>query len=183
MGSRFNDLSPAHCDFINAQKIYFVGTAIDKGRVNISPKGMDSLRVLSPTRIIWLNVTGSGNESAAHVQINPRMTLMFCAFEGEPLILRTYGQAKVIHKKDAEWDDLYAHFTPHISARQIFDLSIDCVQSSCGMAVPCYDYQYDRDQLTKWAEKKGEDGVKSYWHSKNQHSIDGVPTHIVAKNG
>ena len=182
MGTRYDSLLPDHCDFISALKIFFVGTAIDTGSVNVSPKGMDSLRVLSPTRIIWLNVTGSGNESSAHVQMNPRMTLMFCAFEGAPLILRAYGEAKVIHKNDAEWQELYAQFTPLVGARQIFDLTIHCVQSSCGMAVPCYDYQGDRDQLLQWAQKRGDEGLATYWHSKNQTSLDGLPTHIVEKN-
>lgn len=183
MGRQYNELSNKDIQFISQQKLFFVGTATADSRVNISPKGMDSFRVLSESRVIWLNVTGSGNETSAHVQQNPRMTIMFCAFEGEPLILRFYGSAKVIHKNDTEWEELFGMFKPLPGARQIFDLSIDFVQSSCGMAVPYFNYVGERELLSDWAVKKGEDGLKSYWEEKNQQSIDGIPTHIVEKNG
>ena len=110
------------------------------------------------------------------------MTLMFCAFEGDPLILRLYGKAKVIHQRDAEWQPLFSQLHPLPGARQIFDLSVDLVQTSCGMAVPFFDYANEREQLKSWAEKKGQDGLKAYWEEKNQQSIDGKPTHIVLKN-
>jgi hypothetical protein len=138
MGKRFSELNDQHIRFIDRQKMFFVGTAAAESRVNVSPKGMDSLRVLGNNRVVWLNVTGSGNESSAHVQQNPRMTIMFCAFEGLPLILRLYGTARVIHPRDAEWAELYALFPPLPGARQIFDLSVDLVQTSCGQAVPLY---------------------------------------------
>ena len=168
--------------FIAVQKMFFVGTAIADGRVNISPKGMDSLRVLGPKRVAWLNVTGSGNETAAHVQIDARMTVMFAAFEGNPMILRLYGQARVIHQGDSEWQELFALFNPLPGARQIFDLSVDLVQTSCGMAVPMFDYVADRNLLSDWAIKKGENGIREYWQQKNQQSLDGLPTNIVGKN-
>lgn len=183
MGQRFNALSEKHIRFIAEQKLFFVGTATADSRVNISPKGMDSLRVLSRTRVIWLNVTGSGNETSAHVQIDPRMTLMFCAFEGKPLILRLYGTAKVVHTRDPEWQALFAHFEALPGARQIFDVSVDLVQTSCGMAVPYFSYTGEREMLSDWAIKTGEQGIKAYWEDKNQISIDGIPTHILAKNG
>lgn len=183
MGKQYEALSNKHIEFITAQKIFFVGTAAAEGRVNVSPKGMDSLRVLGPNRAVWLNVTGSGNETAAHVQVNPRMTIMFCAFEGDPLILRLYGKARAIHHNDAEWPELAALFPPLPGARQIFDLAIDLVQSSCGMAVPFFDYKGEREQLNEWAVKKGEDGIRQYWADKNAVSLDGQPTHIVEKNG
>ena len=182
MGQRYSELSNKLTTFIEAQKIFFVGTATSDGRVNVSPKGMDSLRVINKNRVVWLNVTGSGNETAAHVQENPRMTLMFCAFEGDPLILRLYGKARVVHRKDTEWQQLFSQFPPLPGARQIFDLTVDLVQTSCGMGVPFYDYAGERGQLINWAEKKGQDGVKAYWKEKNQLSIDGKPTHIVSKN-
>jgi hypothetical protein len=182
MAKRFDALTDMQLQFIAAQKIFFVGTATADSRVNISPKGMDSLCVLSNKRLLWLNVTGSGNESAAHVQHNPRMTIMFCAFEGTPLILRLYGSAKVIHKNDAEWNALYALLKPLPGARQIFDLTIDLVQNSCGMGVPYMSYEGERELLDDWAVKKGEAGVKQYWVDKNQKSIDDIPTNIVAKN-
>jgi len=112
MGQQYTALNDKLMRFIEQQKLYFVGTATASSRVNISPKGMDSLRILNKNRVIWLNLTGSGNETAAHVQEVSRMTIMFAAFEGNPLILRLYGTAKAVHQNDAEWDDLYAHFEP-----------------------------------------------------------------------
>lgn len=182
MGQQFNQLAEKHIQFITEQKIFFVGTASADSRVNVSPKGMDSLRVIGNNRVVWLNVTGSGNETSAHIQLNPRMTIMFCAFDGPPLILRLYGTAKVYHTGDAEWHDLFPLFQPLPGARQIFDMSLDLVQSSCGMAVPYLSYDGEREQLSDWASKKGDAGIKQYWQDKNQLSIDGTPTHIVAKS-
>ena len=110
------------------------------------------------------------------------MTLMFCALSGNPLILRLYGNAKVIHHNDPEWEALYSLFEPIPGARQIFDLSIDLVQTSCGMGVPYFNYEGEREQLRDWALNKGEDGIKKYWQDKNQKSIDGIPSNIVEKN-
>lgn len=182
MGQQFNELSEKHIQFIVEQKIFFVGTATENSRVNISPKGMDSLVVLGNNRVAWLNATGSGNETSAHVQQKPRMTIMFCAFEGAPLILRLYGTAKVFHNTDKEWDNLFPLFKPLSGARQIFELTIDLVQTSCGMAVPYFSYVEDRELLSNWATKKGEEGLKQYREEKNQTSIDGIPTHIVTKS-
>jgi len=182
MAKQYSELSAALQTFISAQKIFFVGTATASSRVNVSPKGMDSLRILSDKRVIWLNLTGSGNESAAHVQSDPRMTIMFCALEGDPLILRLYGNARVIHQADAEWHGLMTHFPPLPGARQIFDLAIDLVQTSCGMAVPYADFAGDRLLLNDWAEKKGNAGIQQYWVDKNQLSIDNIPTKIIEKN-
>ncbi len=183
MGQRFTELSAKHIQFIAEQRMFFVGTATADSRVNISPKGMDSFRVLGNQRVAWLNVTGSSNETSAHVQLAPRMTLMFCALDGPPLILRLYGSAKVIHKNDPEWAQLISLFKPLPGARQIFDVTLDLVQTSCGMAVPYCTYVGDRELLSDWATKKGEDGLKHYWEEKNQMSIDGIPTNILAKNG
>ena len=131
-----------------------MGTTTVDSRVNISPKGMDSLRVLDKNRVVWLNVTGSGNETSTHIQENPRMAIMLTAFEGNPMILRLYGDAKVVHKNDREWEELFSLFNPIPGARQIFDLTVDLVQTSCGMAVPIYDYIEEREQLKNWAVKK-----------------------------
>lgn len=179
MGQRFEQLSERHIRFISEQKIFFVGTAAPGSRVNVSPKGMDSLRVLDSRRVVWLNVTGSGNESSAHVQVDPRMTIMFCAFEGPPLILRLYGSARVIHPRDTEWEELFPLFPPLPGARQIFELTLDLVQTSCGMAVPFMSFTEERDQLADWARKKGDEGLRRYWEEKNQVSLDGIPTHIL----
>jgi Pyridoxamine 5'-phosphate oxidase len=183
MGQRYDALSEKHIRFIAEQKIFFVGTATADSRVNVSPKGMDALRVLGANRVVWLNLTGSGNESAAHVQHAPRMTIMFCSFAEEPLILRLYGTAKAIHRGDTEWAELSRLFPPMPGARQIFDVAIDLVQSSCGFAVPYFDYQGERETLTNWAEKKGEAGIRQYWADKNQQSLDGIPTHVIEKSG
>lgn len=182
MGKRYTEISAEIKEFITHQKLFFVGTATDDSRVNISPKGMDSLRVLDSNRVIWLNVTGSGNETAAHLQTHPRMTIMFAAFEGAPMILRLYGNARAIHCGDPEWNSLYCYFVITPGARQIFDLQVDLVQTSCGMAVPFFDYVDERQQLTNWAINKGEEGIKEYWKEKNQLSLDGKPTGMAGKS-
>lgn len=182
MGKQYSEIPDKLKQFIEDQKIFFVGTATTDSRINVSPKGMDSLRILNTSRVVWLNVTGSGNETSAHIQENSRMTLMFAAFEGNPMILRIYGNARVIHKNDPEWKELYSLFRPLPGARQIFDLTVELVQTSCGMGVPFYDYAGEREQLNEWANKKGKDGIKAYWEEKNQESLDGKPSHIVKKN-
>jgi len=139
---------------------------------------MDSFRVLGSNRAIWLNLTGSGNEASAHVQEISRMTVMFCSFEKAALILRLYGNAKVIHPRDKEWDDLISNFPEYTGARQIFDLNIDLVQTSCGTAVPFYDFKEERNKLLDWAEEKGRDCVEEFWEERNQLTIDGKPTGI-----
>ena len=182
MGQRYSEISDKLKHFIENQKLFFAGTTTVDSRVNISPKGMDSLRVLDKNRVVWLNVTGSGNETSTHIQENPRMTIMLTAFEGNPLILRLYGDAKVVHKNDREWEELFSLFNPIPGARQIFDLTVDLVQTSCGMAVPIYDYIEEREQLKNWAVKKGEEGLKEYWQEVNQVSLDGKPINIVSEN-
>lgn len=182
MGKLFHELSEMHVRFLTRQKIFFVGTATIDSHINISPKGIDTFRVLSATRAAWLNLTGSGNETAAHVQQDPRMTVMFCAFEGDPLILRIYGSARVIHINDPEWETISSLFSPLPGARQIFDMTIDLVQTSCGAGVPYFSYSGEREMLLEWATKKGDDGLKRYWEEKNQMSIDGIPTRIAARN-
>ncbi|VAW99051.1 FIG01023442: hypothetical protein [hydrothermal vent metagenome] len=181
MATQYSEISNKLISFIEKQHIFFVATATQDSRINLSPKGMESLRVINKNRVIWLNVTGSGNETAAHVQQLSRMTIMFTSFEGVPLILRLYGNARVIHPKDADWDKLYALLKPLPGARQIFDVNVDLVQTSCGMSVPYLDYVADRELLNEWATKKGEDKIKQYWQDKNQLSIDGLDTYIVDK--
>lgn len=176
MGQQFSEISERLRTFIEAQHVYFVGTAARDGRVNISPKGLDSLRVLGPDRVVWLNGTGSGNETAAHLLDVPRMTIMFCSFDAKPLILRLYGTARAIHAGDAEWTDLLALFPPMQGSRNIFVLDIDLVQTSCGFGVPFMDFQADRENMAQWAAKKGADGVAAYQQEKNRVSLDGLPT-------
>ncbi|NIZ61269.1 pyridoxamine 5'-phosphate oxidase [Sedimentitalea sp. CY04] len=166
--------------FIEKQPLFFVATADQTGRVNLSPKGMDTLRVEGDNRVTWLNLSGSGNETAAHVSATGRMTLMFCAFEGDALILRLYGQAKVFHPRDPEWGDLAAGFPDIAGSRQIFELSIDLIQTSCGTGVPYMDFQKSRaeDELVPFYEEMGTEGVKAYWRRKNMTTVDGAPTGI-----
>ena len=159
--------------------MFFVGTAAETGSINVSPKGMDTLRVLSNNKVIWLNLTGSGNETAAHVKHNHRMTIMFCAFEGNPLILRLYGNANVFHSGDPEYHSLIEQFPDIPGARQIFELNIDLVQSSCGFGVPEYEYRGQRTLLEDWAKNKGDEGIKSYWEEKNLKSLDDLETGIL----
>jgi len=182
MGQQYDALNDKLTNFIATQKIFFVSTAAPQGRVNLSPKGMNSFRVLSPNRVLWLNVTGSGNETAAHLLSSPRMTLMFCAFEGSPMILRLYGTARAVHNGDADWEELFAQFEALPGARQVFDMHVEMAQSSCGMAVPFFDYSEPREQLQDWAIKKGEAGIAQYWKDKNQLSLDGEPTLIMEKS-
>lgn len=179
MATFFPKISPELTDFIHRQHIFFVATAPHDGRVNLSPKGMDSLRVLGPNRIIWLNLTGSGNETAAHVLENGRMTLMWCAMEGKPLILRTYGTARAVHPGEPDYSALADHLPDWPGARQIFELAVDEVQTSCGYAVPFMEFKADRTRLVEGAEKKGPAAIKAYQQLKNKESIDGLPTGLV----
>ncbi len=182
MGQKFLELTKTHIDFIQEQQMFFVATADKDGRVNVSPKGLDSFRVINSTRIVWLNLTGSGNETSAHVQNNSRMTILFNAFVGNPLILRLYGSAQVIHHNDSNWQEYFSLFKDFIGARQIFVMDIDLVQSSCGMAVPLYNFKQQRDALLISGQRKGVEGIKTYWRERNHSSIDGKSTHIVEKN-
>ncbi|WP_138422847.1 pyridoxamine 5'-phosphate oxidase family protein [Maritimibacter alexandrii] len=176
MAKQFDRIEDAHKRFIEDQHIYFVGSAAREGRVNVSPKGMDSLRIMGPNRIVWLNLTGSGNETAGHLRDVNRMTLMWCSFTTRPLILRCYGTAETVHPRDAGWGDLYALFDDHAGARQIYDVTVDLVQTSCGYAVPFFDNPRERDTLTKWSDDKGADGIAAYWEEKNRTTIDGADT-------
>ena len=178
MGTQYDSLSDQHIAFIGQQHMFFTGTAAATGRVNISPKGMDSLRVLGPKRILWRNFTGSGNETAGHLKQCNRMTLMWCSFTKQPIILRTYGTARTIHPRDDAWEELSAHFPPQLGMRQIYDMTIELVQKSCGYAVPFFEHAGDRDTLKHWAEDKGEDGIRAYWSERNATTLDGAPTLI-----
>ena len=180
MGQKYSELNEKLQEFIKQQKIFFVATAAPDGRVNLSPKGMDSFRIISANKIIWLNLTGSGNETAAHLLESNRITVMFCAVEGTPMILRLYGQATVFHPRDSQWNTFVPLLPPIIGARQFIAMEIDLVQTSCGMGVPYFDYVEDRQLLKDWAEKKGDAGLQQYWSDKNQASLDGKPTAIFA---
>ena len=176
-----NNLTSSFVDFIRRQKLFFVATAAADGSVNLSPKGLDSLRVLSPTRLVWINLSGSGNETAAHLRQLNRMTLMFCAFEAEPLILRVYGRAEVLHPRDRGWNELTGLFPAMAGSRQIFDVAVERVQTSCGSGVPVMKFAAQRgeSELLPFYEDMGPDGVRDYWARKNRMSIDGFDTGTV----
>ncbi|MEC7764241.1 MAG: pyridoxamine 5'-phosphate oxidase family protein [Pseudomonadota bacterium] len=178
MAKQFDSIETPHKRFIEDQHLYFVGSAARDGRVNVSPKGMDSLRIMGPNRIVWLNLTGSGNETAGHLKDVNRMTLMWCSFTTRPLILRCYGTAETVHPRDAAWGELYGLFDDNAGARQIYDMTVEMVQTSCGYAVPFFDNPRERDTLTKWSDDKGEDGILAYWDEKNRTTIDGADTGI-----
>lgn len=166
--------------FIEKQPMFFVATAAHDGRVNVSPKGMDTLRVIDDAKIMWLNLSGSGNETAAHVRECPRMTLMFCAFDGPPMILRVYGTPRVFHPRSPEWPQRSPLFPKVAGSRQIFELDIDLVQTSCGTGVPEMQLVRSRgeEELAPYYADLGPDGVRQFWEKKNTQTLDGKPTGI-----
>jgi len=165
--------------FIARQKLFFTASAAAEGRINLSPKGMDSLRCLDDHTVAYLDVTGSGNETAAHLLADGRLTLMFCSFDTQPLILRLYGRGRVVRPRDEEWESLFKRFEPLPGARQIMVVNIESAQTSCGYGVPRFELIGERETLRRWAENKGPQGLQDYWRDKNQTSIDGLPTHIL----
>ena len=180
MASWYDEITGEFQAFIAQQHMFFVASAplSPEGHVNLSPKGLDTFRVFDSHRVAYLDMTGSGNETSAHLRENGRLTFMFCAFEGPPRILRLYGTGQVIRQGHPQWDALAAKFTAFEGMRQIVVADIDKVQTSCGYAVPLYDYQGQRDTLIRWAEAKGEAGIRQYWQDKNACSVDGLPTHL-----
>lgn len=182
MAKQFVEIGAAHRSFIEGQPLFFTGTAGPEGQVNISPKGMDSLRVLGPNRIVWLNRTGSGNETAAHLLQSNRMTLMWCSFTKRPMIMRAYGHARTLHPRDDDFAGLHALFDTDFAARQIYDMQVEILQTSCGYGVPFFEHTGGRDTLEKWADDRGPEGVKTYWEERNQISIDGAPTGIMGSD-
>jgi hypothetical protein len=178
MAEKFDTLSDEHIAWIGQQHIFFVATAGAGGYVNLSPKGQDSMRVVGGTELLWLNLTGSGNETAAHLLDTNRLTIMWCAFNGPPRILRVYGSAQTIHPRDEDWQSCAQLLPPPLGARQYYKVQIEMVQTSCGYAVPFMDYLEDRQVLSKWTEKRGAVGINEYWQEKNVTSINGLPTGI-----
>ncbi|MCG6135348.1 MAG: pyridoxamine 5'-phosphate oxidase family protein [Nostoc sp. LLA-1] len=178
MAKVFDCITEELQNFIAAQHMFFVGSAplSPTGHVNLSPKGLECFRVLSPHKVAYLDLTGSGNETSAHLQENGRITLMFCAFQEPPCILRLYGQGCTILPTSPEWNSLYSLFSPIPGTRQIIIADIERVQTSCGLGIPLYEYQSQRQTLVNWANKKGEQGLKEYKQQKNMISIDGLST-------
>lgn len=179
MAKFYDRITPELQTFIEAQHIFFVATAPNQGRVNLSPKGMDALRVINEAEIAYLDLTGSGSETAAHLLENGRITVMLCSFTEKPLILRLYGQGEPIRPRDESWQKYLSLFPAIAGTRQIVRVKVESVQTSCGFAVPFYEFSGDRPTLKEWAEKKGEEGIYEYWQAKNQSSIDGMPTELL----
>jgi hypothetical protein len=180
MAKFYSELTDQLLEFIKQQNIFFTASAPEQGRVNLSPKGMDTFRCLSSREVAYFDLTGSGNETSAHLEQNGRLTIMFCSFTGSPLILRLYGQGRVIRPRDPDWSAYLQHFDPLPGQRQIIGLAIASIQTSCGFGVPQYDFVGHRDQLVQWADKKGESGLEDYRATKNQTSIDGLPTGLLS---
>lgn len=183
MGKVFDKLNDDLESFLLKQHLFFVATApLDvEGHVNLSPKGMDTFRVISPTKVAYLDLTGSGNETSAHIFENRRITLMFCAFDGAPNIVRLYGHGRTLLPDSEEWSQLLKNFVSYPGARQIILIEIHRVQTSCGYSIPFYDYKGERDTLVKWAEAKGPEGRDTYRAQKNTMSIDRKPTPLGVK--
>lgn len=182
MAKFYDRLSPDLIEFIERQKLYFVASvpAVENGRINLSPKGMDTFRVLADDTVAYLDLTGSGNETAAHLRHDPqrRITIMFCSFDEKPLILRLYGSGRVVRPQDAGWQELCSYFPALPGRRQIIEIKIASVQTSCGFGVPELELKKERTMLTDWANKKGDDGLREYQLQKNIRSIDGLETGI-----
>lgn len=179
MAKFFDRIDDKISEFIAEQKMFFTASAANEGRVNLSPKGIDTFRVLDEKTVCYLDLTGSGNETAAHILENGRLTIMMCSFAGAPLILRFYGKGEVISKRSERWEEFAKLFDKLPGTRQIILLHIESLQTSCGFAIPIYEYKEERTMLIDWAEKKGEDGVEKYRREKNQFSIDGLPTGLL----
>jgi Pyridoxamine 5'-phosphate oxidase len=177
MADRFTSISPELAQWWAAQAVFFVATApsAGDGHVNLSPKGYDTLRVLGPNRVAYLDLTGSGIETVAHLRENGRITLMACAFDGAPQISRLYGRGTVHELGSPEFENLAQEFPALPGRRSIIDIAVDRVTTSCGFAVPLMEYVGERDRLSKWATAKGDDAIEAYRQSKNMQSIDGLP--------
>ena len=177
MGKVFDGIDDKLAAWIAAQHVFFVATAPlgDAGHVNLSPKGLDSFAILSPRSVAYLDVVGSGAETIAHLRENGRITLMFCAFEGLPRILRLHGRGEVIEPGDPEFADLAARFPRQASTRSVIRVSLSRVADSCGYGVPLLEYKGERSQIADWAERKGPEGLRAYQLERNRVSIDGLP--------
>jgi hypothetical protein len=183
MGKDHEQITDDHRSFIENQRLFFVSTAplSEQGHINLSPKGFDCFRILSPTKVGYIDIVGSGNETSAHLFENRRITFMFCAFDGPPKILRLYGKGYTVLPGDTEWDDLSKQFSILPATRQIIVADIFKVKKSCGFGVPLYEYSGERDQVFKWAENKGIEGLEAYKKENNMVSMDGLSAPIATK--
>ncbi len=175
MADFFDALEQKHIDFINAQQMFFVATAPKDGRINLSPKGLDCFRILSPTEVCYIDYIGSGNETAAHLLDDGRITVMFNSYNRNALIMRLYGTGQSHARGSARFEELMELFEDAPGIRQIFTIQINNLQTSCGYGVPIYEGVEERKTLGKWIDSKGEQGLKDYFEERNRVSIDGLP--------
>jgi hypothetical protein len=176
MSNWYQSITPELKEFIAAQKVFFVATAPNQGRINLSPKGMDTFRVVSDRRAIYLDITGSGNETAAHLRDNGRITVLFCSFNSTAGIARLYGHGRAIHPGDARWDEHLAMFPAEPGVRQIMEIDVESAMTSCGYGVPRLDHFSERDTLRKYWQKRTPAEVEQSQQKHNRESIDGLPT-------
>lgn len=177
MGKTFSEIDASAAAFIERQRMFFVATApLDAaGRLNLSPKGLDTFRILDPRTVAYLDLTGSGIETVAHLRENGRIALLFCAFEGPPKILRLHGRGAVIEPGDEGFEALRARFPAAEAVRCVIRIAVDRVSDSCGYGVPLYSFAGERPQLSEWARRKGPEGVELYRANNNRESVDGLP--------
>ncbi len=176
MGKAYGAIDAELEAFIGRQHVFFVGTAPDslEGHLNVSPKGLDTFRILGPRTVAYLDLTGSGIETVAHLRENGRITIMFCALEGRPLIVRLYGRGRVVEPGDADWSGLIARFPEYPGARSVVVVEVQRIADSCGFAVPVYEFRGERSQLIDHAVRQGPDGLERYKARKNRASLDGL---------
>ncbi len=184
MAKQFEKLDEKHKTFIKQQKIFFTASATAGSQVNVSPREIGALRLISDTSVMYLDRTGSGNETAAHMLADGRLTIMFCAVEGPPQIMRLYGQGRMINWSSDEFEKIIEqHFqgTLPLGTRQLCKLEIEMVQTSCGYGVPLFDYKGERAAIENWHDNKGVEGIQTYWEENNMESLDGLPTGLLKK--
>ena len=177
MGKVFDVIDEKLVSWIRAQRMFFVATAplAGDGHVNCSPRGLDSFVVLGPREVAWLDLTGSGVETIAHLRENRRIVLMFCAFDGPPRIVRLHGRGTVVEPGDPEFAALRARFGGQGGVRAVIRVACQRISDSCGYGVPLYEHRGDRPQLEQWAQRKGPEGVRAYQAEHNAQSLDGLP--------
>jgi len=177
MGKVYAEIAPELAAWLAHQKVFFVGSAplSADGHVNVSPKGLDTLRVLGPRRVAYLDLTGSGAETIAHLRENGRIVLMFCAFSGPPKIVRLHGSGTVVTPASGEWPELHARLPAHLGARAIIDVEVSRISDSCGYGVPTFTAVEERAALPRWAETRGPQGLVAYRRENNARSVDGLP--------
>lgn len=180
MAKFYDSITPELRAFIERQHMFFVASATADSHVNLSPKGYDTLRILDANTVCYLDMVGSGNETAAHMKADGRLTIMFCSFDEAPLIVRLFGRGRVVTPREEEYAELHESFNTFPGERQIIVLDVEKAQSSCGFGVPRYALVEPRSAMREWAIKKGAAALKEYQRRNNTRSMDGLPSDTVA---